>query len=142
LHFSVLVHFSVCLILHNWIASTCSTTQLLSKPARYQFPTAPHSRSTNMSVGSLTTTFTPPASCLKSFSTTTWNFGYYAAGPTTTQGCMPDNFQFSSTNFYSPGICPVGYTTACQHSNVIGTVSETVVTCCPTFVPLKLCSAQ
>jgi hypothetical protein len=48
---------------------------------------------------------------------------------------MPDNFQLSSTNFYSPGICPVGYLTACQHLNVIGTVSETVVTCCPTFVP-------
>ena len=86
-----------------------------------------------MSVGSLTTTFTPPPRCLDSFSTIAWS-SFFVAGPLTTRGCMPDNFQFSSTNYYSPGICPVGYTTACRHSNVAGTISETVVTCCPTFV--------
>ncbi|CZR53500.1 uncharacterized protein PAC_03379 [Phialocephala subalpina] len=85
-----------------------------------------------MSVGSFTTTFTPPASCLDSFSTTTFSPSFYVAGPMTTQGCMPNNFQFSSTNYYSPGICPVGYTTACQQVNSAGTVLETVVTCCPT----------
>jgi hypothetical protein len=135
LHFTVLVHFSVFLILRNRTASTRSATQLLSKTARSKLSVALPNRSANMSVGSLTTTFTPPASCLESFSTTLWNLSFYLAEPTTTQGCMPDNFQFSSTNFYSPGICPVGYVTACQHLNVIGTLSETVVTCCLTFVP-------
>ncbi|PMD56121.1 uncharacterized protein K444DRAFT_54564 [Hyaloscypha bicolor E] len=45
---------------------------------------------------------------------------------------MPETFQFSSINYYSPGICPVGYTTACHSLDLIGTLSETVVTCCPT----------
>ncbi|PMD57916.1 uncharacterized protein K444DRAFT_533093, partial [Hyaloscypha bicolor E] len=99
------------------------------------------------SVGSLTTTFTPPSSCLASFQTTGWsqsltNLGFLFAGPVTTSGCMPDNFQFSSTNFYSPGICPVGYTTACHSSIPVGTLTETVVTCCPTFVLRKPCSAR
>ena len=94
-----------------------------------------------MSVGSLTTTFTPPASCLDAFSTTALSTTlvssttdeFLLAGPLTTPGCMPYNFQFSSTNYYSPGICPVGYVSACG-STLSGAVTETVVTCCPTFV--------
>ncbi|KAN0104895.1 hypothetical protein V8E51_010640 [Hyaloscypha variabilis] len=91
-----------------------------------------------MSVGSLTTTFTPPTSCLTSFSTTEWStvatgVGFFFAGPfLTTSGCMPPNFQFTSTAYYSPGVCPDGYTSACTSLSSIGTVSETIVTCCPT----------
>ena len=91
-----------------------------------------------MSVGSLTTTFTPPSSCLAAISTIGWSSegdgGFFFAGPYTTSGCMPPNFQFASTAYYSPGICPDGYTTACSSLNIIGAVSETVVTCCPTCV--------
>ena len=91
-----------------------------------------------MSLGALTTTFIPPSSCISSFSNAyvviQSSTLYQAAGPVSTAGCFPSNYQDARTNYYSPGICPAGYTSACTSLNVLETDTETVVTCCPTFV--------
>ncbi|MCJ1356986.1 MAG: hypothetical protein MMC33_006982 [Icmadophila ericetorum] len=48
-----------------------------------------------------------------------------------TAACYPQGWTNTSTAFYSPGICPSGYTTACITANTAGTVTETIATCCP-----------
>ncbi|CAK7273609.1 hypothetical protein SEPCBS119000_005748 [Sporothrix epigloea] len=94
------------------------------------------------SVVALTTTFTPAPSCTiniyqESFSTgLTCVVGtqvvpcnYFHLGvDSSTSDCLPSGWGTASDAYFSPGICPTGYTQACQ--NVTG--SETVATCCPT----------
>ncbi|KAH7394282.1 hypothetical protein BKA66DRAFT_438645 [Pyrenochaeta sp. MPI-SDFR-AT-0127] len=97
-------------------------------------------------VGPLTTVFTPPASCLQHLyydaATTTVTLGKFGSQPE----CYPtkywEEFWGSGIGYYSPAICPSGFTSACgrQTSNNPGpgyTVGpsvrsgETVVKCCP-----------
>jgi hypothetical protein len=95
-------------------------------------------------VGSLTTTFTPSPSCL----TDIYKFNassavtvsgqlsslvYIQLGPTSTSDCVPSSFAPSGA-YYSPGICPSGYTQACKGIVTSGTVTETQATCCPRSV--------
>ncbi|KAI1370182.1 hypothetical protein F4677DRAFT_465973 [Hypoxylon crocopeplum] len=89
-----------------------------------------------MALGALTTTFTPPSSCIASFST---DFklpgGFDVMGPVSTDGCFPPNYNFRTDSYFSPGICPVGYSAACVTPMPgFGSVQDTVtvVTCCPT----------
>ncbi|KXX78446.1 hypothetical protein MMYC01_201424 [Madurella mycetomatis] len=87
-----------------------------------------------MSLGALTTTFTPPASCRASLTGPPIYDGRYYQGPVFTSDCFPPNYSFSRSpdNYYSPAIaCPVGYSTGCMNINVQGTVTETAVICCP-----------
>ncbi|MCJ1261442.1 hypothetical protein MMC22_001306 [Lobaria immixta] len=49
-----------------------------------------------------------------------------------TSDCYPQGWTNTSTAFYSPGICPSGYTTACITAKTANTVTETLATCCPT----------
>ncbi|KAF4629351.1 hypothetical protein G7Y89_g8796 [Cudoniella acicularis] len=102
-------------------------------------PTVPIRSSimTSSSLGPLTTTFTPPPSCSSSFahvyiSTDPGGTGAFG-GPVTTDGCLPSNYQDPYIYYYSPGICPSGYTTACSSWTALGPVTEMVVTCCPGF---------
>ncbi|RAL03860.1 uncharacterized protein BO80DRAFT_442435 [Aspergillus ibericus CBS 121593] len=81
----------------------------------------------------LTTTFTPPSTCLHnewlvSSSTKTW----MNLGPAHTAECLPSGWQISS--YYSPGLCPSGYQIAASGIVYDGTVTETAATCCPTCV--------
>ena len=101
---------------------------------------AGETRAKNMSLGALTTTFTPPATCTQSFSNLYINHtrdltGPAIAGPLSANDCFPDNFNLNAADrYYSPGVCPAGYTSACSSSNTIsGTRTETVVTCCPSW---------
>ncbi|KAH7176423.1 hypothetical protein EDB81DRAFT_897757 [Dactylonectria macrodidyma] len=90
-----------------------------------------------MSVGSLTTTFTPAASCLSSLTNIyAESFGAMYGGPLTRDDCFPAHYEDARTNYYSPGICPDGYTTACSSITPAGEggAIETVVTCCPSLV--------
>ena len=74
-------------------------------------------------VGPLTTTFTPPAQCSSSMGVTSLlPTGIIAQGPFNLQECYPSGYQPASI-FYSPGVCPSGYTPACSRSNTIGTVN-------------------
>ncbi|KAI1475902.1 hypothetical protein F4774DRAFT_394992 [Daldinia eschscholtzii] len=49
----------------------------------------------------------------------------------TTSGCLPPGFQRYDGFYYSPGICPQGYTYACTAGVAVGTSSATAATCCP-----------
>jgi hypothetical protein len=90
----------------------------------------------------LTTTFTPPASCFGTGAIldvlTTVCAGTLAScqylvlgqAPSGSMTCMPPGYT-PGGNYYSPGICPSGYTTACWSLNPVGSLTETAVTCCP-----------
>jgi hypothetical protein len=90
-----------------------------------------------MDLGALTTVFTPPSSCLAS-SALWWIYTgynvYQLQGPPDLQNCFPPSYVPNSTAYYSPGVCPSGYTTACTSFNTVGTVTDTLYTCCPTYV--------
>src|SRR5277367_986586 len=91
----------------------------------------------------LTTLFVPPNSC---FTDVYW-YSYTSGespqpdGPTFLAGdvfyfglpgnpnCLPTSWEPSS--YYSPGICPGGYTIACSSFSSVETVTETIATCCP-----------
>src|ERR1700735_992507 len=104
-----------------------------------------------MSFLPLTTTFTPPSSCLGT--NNIWNiiyspsFDYFVQGPPSTyrSDCLPSGYKVPSSGdsdftFYSPGICPSGYTSACPSTKTFGPSTVTVQICCPPgFVfPLRL----
>lgn len=94
--------------------------------------------STNL--GPLLSTFTPSAACASNTGLTVFDQGpitvYWAEGPMSTgsQGCYPSSYSPDLFHYYSPGLCPSGYTTACTSLNSIGTVTETIHTCCPKWV--------
>ncbi|KAJ8062915.1 hypothetical protein OCU04_008163 [Sclerotinia nivalis] len=86
-------------------------------------------------VGPLTTTYTPLGSdCSQIF----WAqnpinhwlaFGGIGTGSTT---CMPSGFNRETAYYYSPGICPTGYSAACSSFSKGSSATKTVATCCPT----------
>lgn len=112
------------LLLLRGLASRCSRLRSC-KP--HSGPSRNKSDHSPMSLGALTTTFTPPASCLSDLSGTSWNGTVYYLGPASTGSCFPENYEPPRSNYYSPGVCPYGYRSAC--SSVSG--ADTVVTCCP-----------
>lgn len=92
-------------------------------------------------VGPLTTTFTAPASCTTATGLyQIWNDAgtyRYEQGPLATMsGCFPDGYGASLSRYYSPGLCPSGYTAACSSTDAVvsatATATETAFTCCPT----------
>jgi hypothetical protein len=96
-----------------------------------------------MSIGALTTTFLPPSSCLARdniwlvHTTCPDNDGcyYLLQGPPTTTDCMPKDYRHENTAYYSPGLCPAGYTPACSATSTRSrTITETMYTCCPSYV--------
>ncbi|RYP19239.1 hypothetical protein DL765_003440 [Monosporascus sp. GIB2] len=87
-------------------------------------------------IGALTTTFRPPAACATSTGLYLVDCGencsYHANGPLETTACYPNNYDPEiNKGYYSPGICPSGYTEACSRANSVGTVTEWAYTCCP-----------
>lgn len=96
--------------------------------------------------GPLTTTFTAPASCATATGLyQIWSSGsegasatyHYEQGPLASlSSCFPSGYDASATGaepYYSPGLCPSGYTAACSSTGVVSaTATETALTCCPT----------
>lgn len=80
----------------------------------------------------LTTTFSPAPSCTNDFYTAPT---YYSIGGPLASECFPSGWA-STSQYFSPGICPTGYTEACSSLSTYGTLVETFATCCPTFDPL------
>jgi len=77
----------------------------------------------------LTTLFDPPSSCFSSFfRVSAWD--RLGPSPTATE-CFPSGWNGQPGYYFSPGICPNGYTTASVSTNTVETLSETVVQCCP-----------
>lgn len=88
--------------------------------------------------GPLTTTFTAPSSC----ATATGLYQifseaesyHYEQGPLGSRTeCFPSGYDTSPSLYYSPGLCPSGYTPACSSTDIVSrTATETAYTCCPT----------
>ncbi|KAI7781087.1 hypothetical protein LA080_015207 [Diaporthe eres] len=88
--------------------------------------------------GPLTTTFTAPSSCttatgLYQIWPETERY-YYEQGPLGSRTeCFPSGYDASPSQYYSPGLCPSGYTPACSSTDIVSsTATETAYTCCPT----------
>ncbi|KAN0079613.1 hypothetical protein V8E54_004827 [Elaphomyces granulatus] len=84
----------------------------------------------------LTTTFVPPSSCLTDtylydINPTQTSPYFYSLGPPGTSDCFPSGWESVTTAYFSPGVCPLGYSMACSNYNSIGTLTETTATCCP-----------
>ncbi|KAI1106456.1 hypothetical protein F4804DRAFT_30122 [Jackrogersella minutella] len=88
-----------------------------------------------MSLGPLTTTFTPPADCTASsalYWVNTESTFYWMHGRPGQSSCFPDSYSPYQNQYYSPGICPVGYTRACESVMTgSGPSATTHATCCP-----------
>ncbi|KAK3345326.1 hypothetical protein B0H65DRAFT_202929 [Neurospora tetraspora] len=106
-------------------------------------------------LGSLTTTFTPPASCTTNtpqiYQVWKGSTSQYIHGPlyTPDSNCFPDGYNVIPTNYYNPGFCPKGYTAApCSHSGLPVTeteaagVTQTAVLCCPSGAVLTFTCAD
>ncbi|KAJ5111516.1 hypothetical protein N7532_002051 [Penicillium argentinense] len=101
-----------------------------------------------MSVGALSTTFTPPPSCttqsngwwyydssnLGDYPTVTTTGAdiewYLSLGPSKWDTCFPSGYK-TGLSYFSPGICPDGYTAAGQTSLASDNAVVTAATCCP-----------
>ncbi|OKL62342.1 hypothetical protein UA08_02823 [Talaromyces atroroseus] len=93
----------------------------------------------------LTTVFTPASSCLIDLwqysatasglecyvGTSQVQCNYVQLGPSATTSCFPSDWDYEPTAYFSPGICPSGYETACSSVTTFGTNTETRATCCP-----------
>jgi len=80
----------------------------------------------------LTSTFTPPATCLSTLYYYDSPTGFWVElGPSNAPDCLPPNYQSSLGIYYSPGVCPSGYTEACSSSVLVDSLTETRATCCP-----------
>jgi hypothetical protein len=82
----------------------------------------------------LTTIFTPPASCSSIITydgTYLWQGGVLQTGDL---DCYPTSFLSIYASFYSPGICPYGWTSASSVTGAGALVTiptETNALCCP-----------
>ncbi|KAI1339982.1 hypothetical protein F5Y15DRAFT_60683 [Xylariaceae sp. FL0016] len=87
-------------------------------------------------IGPLTTPFVMAEACesqLESVYKVMTPSGYeLQQGPLGFSSCYPAGYSPSSKAYYSPGVCPSGFTPACSATNSIGSVTETIYTCCPT----------
>ncbi|KAH9880648.1 hypothetical protein IAQ61_000942, partial [Plenodomus lingam] len=85
----------------------------------------------------LTTIFTAPAECwnsepwiIQNVATTWWK-----QGSDLVASCFPPAFPFSlSSIIYSPGLCPEGWTSACDRQIMSSGQELKVVLCCPAYV--------
>ncbi|KAF2246746.1 hypothetical protein BU26DRAFT_521179 [Trematosphaeria pertusa] len=99
-----------------------------------------------MSITSLAA-FTPPPSCLATDDI--WAFyadppgrRYFVQGGPTRAECFPSGYVPTTTAFYSPGLCPSGYTAASSDVNTAGSVTETTHFCCPSAIPYHIQTAK
>ncbi|KAF7950167.1 hypothetical protein EAE96_007462 [Botrytis aclada] len=45
---------------------------------------------------------------------------------------MPSGFNRETAYYYSPGVCPMGYSAACSSYSTDSSAIKTIATCCPT----------
>ncbi|GAP93151.1 putative Gag polyprotein [Rosellinia necatrix] len=89
-------------------------------------------------LGPLPTNFAVASSCSQNLDdvyklyTTSSDWYYLLQGPVRQTGCYPSGYDGGRDLYYSPARCPTGFTSACESSNVAGTITETVLRCCPT----------
>ncbi|KAH8669134.1 hypothetical protein BX600DRAFT_435636 [Xylariales sp. PMI_506] len=96
-------------------------------------------------LGALTTTFTPPTTCNVNVydilatdedcvaGTSVVACAYFQLGDqASTSACLPSAWEPSTLAYFSPGVCPDGYQTACSSVVTSDGTAETQATCCPT----------
>ncbi|KAI1084656.1 hypothetical protein F5B20DRAFT_575976 [Whalleya microplaca] len=87
-----------------------------------------------MSLGPLTTSFTPPADCLAStalYWVNTASTFYWLHGKPYQSSCFPANYSPYQSQYYRPGVCPGGYTQACGSLTGSGASIMSRAVCCP-----------
>ncbi|KAH7135801.1 hypothetical protein B0J11DRAFT_565083 [Dendryphion nanum] len=89
-----------------------------------------------MDLGPLTTTYKPAPGCLTSAYGSIWTDGstthkWHSLGLPTTSQCYPPKFSGIAEAYYSPGICPSGWTSACGSTEEVESMTETRAVCCP-----------
>lgn len=86
-------------------------------------------------IGPLTTTFTPASpDCLTSliFVQESGQTGIHLGYPGTSRSaCLPTSFDPAPLRYYSPGICPSGYSYDGRYSTASNDEAVMVATCCP-----------
>lgn len=91
-------------------------------------------------IGPLTAAFTPPAGCLEQIygtattetrGTATTGHKWHILGGTSAGDCYPQNFVPGPTAFYSPGVCPSGWSMASSTAEIVQTLTESRAVCCP-----------
>ncbi|KAI0443959.1 hypothetical protein F4803DRAFT_561300 [Xylaria telfairii] len=93
-------------------------------------------RLTNL--GPLPTNFAVNSNCARDLNdvykyyTTPGSSYFLLQGPVEQTSCYPSSYTANSKQYYSPALCPTGFTSACESHNSVGTMDETVVRCCPT----------
>lgn len=112
--------------------------------------------STAEALSALTTIFTPAPSCLSNYhqldysasgfgqctaGTSTFDCRYLHLGPRPTTACEPPGWKPGTSIFFSPGVCPSGYSEACSNVITAGIVTETRATCCPRYATNQ-CQSQ
>lgn len=80
----------------------------------------------------LATRFTTAPSCTTDINTNIAD-NYYSIGGLTPSPYFPSGW-LSTSQYFSPGVCPDGYRQACSNLVSGGTVTETQATCCPAYV--------
>lgn len=87
-------------------------------------------------LGALTTTYTPSGTQCNSihYDTNPTPPGWFVLGAIAEDStdCYPAGYTRVPEYYYSPGICPSGYTVACQTEGTTYSTVTTVATCCPT----------
>ncbi|KAK8112500.1 hypothetical protein PG984_013026 [Apiospora sp. TS-2023a] len=85
------------------------------------------------SLGTLPTPFAYNADCSTQMQNAYYvDLDYLLQGPPLAlPRCMPDNYGPWADWFYSASSCPPGYTSACQSTQVVATLTDTYVTWCP-----------
>ncbi|KAI8627648.1 hypothetical protein F5Y19DRAFT_160819 [Xylariaceae sp. FL1651] len=89
-------------------------------------------------LGPLPTDFAIASNCandlndIYKINTSPQGYYYLLQGPVEQTSCYPSSYTANTQQFYSPALCPTGFTSACKALNRIGTVQETILTCCPT----------
>ncbi|KAI2621803.1 hypothetical protein GGR54DRAFT_599881 [Hypoxylon sp. NC1633] len=81
-------------------------------------------------LGALTTTYQPTGTgCQSIHIGSSTGLTWIQQG--TISNCLPSNFCAQDGYYYSPGVCPQGYTYACNVGVGIGSSTITAATCCP-----------
>lgn len=101
-------------------------------------------------LGPLTTFYTPSTSCYQTTTSVQTGFKAFDYQLDTTLRCWPSisgSIQITTSEdwagYYSPGICPSGWSAATTRgTNFFGTRSGTAVLCCPTYETLPFLSVS
>ena len=80
---------------------------------------------------SLTTLFTPPPSCTDIITRAGTNFWQGGKEQTGDPDCYPPNFYSIYGSYYSPGICPSGWSNGGSHATIAGSIMDAL--CCPQY---------